>query len=248
MTGFRRALGAEALKLRRTLALWMVLGTPALVVLLQWYMYWRMRRPPQVGSVWEMYAQGGAAVWAIFMLPLFVALEATLVTGSEHVAKGWKLMFAMPVSRSAVYTAKLVTAAALVGAGSLVLAGGMIVSGWSFRLLRPGFGFEQAVPVGVLLEKTMLPFLAAGMILALHTWSAARWPSYTLSLGIGVGGTFFTVFATGSDLGKVWPWTLPVNTIASNPQLVPLALAIGLGGGLAVAVLGAWDVGRRDAQ
>jgi hypothetical protein len=68
-----------------------------------------------------------------------------------------------------------------------------------------------------------------------------------VAAGAGVAGTFFALFAASAKAGRYYPWLLPLNVLTS-PDRIPLALALGVGGGLLIAVLGAVDFARREEQ
>ena len=78
MNALMRALSAEILKLRGTLALWMCFIAPAAVAALYMLQMVAMdygQRPvlsPE--DAWKMYAHAVLALWTILMLPLFVTL------------------------------------------------------------------------------------------------------------------------------------------------------------------------------
>jgi lantibiotic transport system permease protein len=116
-----RALHAETLKLKRTLAFRMIFVAPLLVVALQFFIAWKQPRPGAEFNLWDMVARTSLSVWAVFMLPLLITLETALINGVEHGEKQWKHIFALPVPRHAVYAAKFLIAQALAAASTLIL-------------------------------------------------------------------------------------------------------------------------------
>ena len=70
-----RALSAEWLKLRRTLALWLAPLAPLVIIALQLSIvvqqlqYYRDRH---MTDAWEQFAQQTVFLWTLLMLPLFV--------------------------------------------------------------------------------------------------------------------------------------------------------------------------------
>jgi hypothetical protein len=58
--------------------------------------------------------------------------------------------------------------------------------------------------------------------------------------------TLIGFISLGADWLIYYPWTQAINVISTENVNVPLALNIGLLGGLAAAVLGGWDVVRRE--
>jgi lantibiotic transport system permease protein len=67
-----------------------------------------------------------------------------------------------------------------------------------------------------------------------------------LPVSVGIGGTFVAVAATSSQWGLVFPWLMPVNVLASEPDRALLAIAIGgIGGLVALTAMIIW-LSRRD--
>src|SRR5258708_39860239 len=124
-----RALSAETLKLKRTLAVWVVAGAPMVVILLTVLVLLNPPRGSTQVDVLKGMNQGSIGVWAVFMLPLFIVLETALVSAIDHNSKSWKHLYAMPIPRWAIYTAKLFAGLALTAASTLVLWLGLVVTG-----------------------------------------------------------------------------------------------------------------------
>jgi len=249
MGALGRALGAEFIKLRRTLALWMVLVAPGTVVALQFFSLLRMPGGSTVsGDAWVTFVAGATNLWAAFMLPLFVALETALLAGVEHGARGWKHLYALPVPRRAILGAKLVVAVFCVAGAGLVLVGATGGAGLLLRVVRPELPLGAGVPWEGLLRDVGLLTAASLLMITIHTWLAVRWASFTAALSTGVVGTFVTLFAVGGTLGRFWPWAQPINTIGGTGERMPLALVIGMGGAAVFALFAAWDLLRRDVD
>jgi hypothetical protein len=251
MNSLLRALHAEVFKLRRTLAFRMVFVTPALVALLQFFIGLNQRKgAPTAGQLRETVFQNILSVWAIFMLPLFITLETALLTGIEHGERQWKHLLALPLPRHVYFLAKFVVAALLAGAGTLVLCVYALVVG--FVLVRTSAGLPPGPPpeFGQLFLSGLKVWVAAWLIVAIHSWVSLRWSSFTLALGTGVGGTFFALFAASAKIGKYYPWLLPVNAlnlVGGEPRDRLALLLGGLGGALVVA-LGSLEFSRKDGD
>lgn len=238
-----RALSTEWLKLRRTLALWMVFVAPVLVVSLQFFIGYDRMKLPENMQAWPMFVQSSVAIWAVFMLPLFITLETALLNNLEHTAKAWKQLFALPPSRWSIMTAKMLTGFLLIGISTIVLGVSIVLFGKLLSMLRPQFLME-GIPLALIVQKTFFPFIASWLIIAIHSWISARWAGYALSLGIGIGAVFFAVFASGARLGAYYPWLFPLNALGDERSTI--ALIVGSLGGILFAVFGTWDITRRD--
>jgi len=239
-----RVLRAEMLKLKRTLAFRMVFVAPLLVATLQFFIIWNQKRFGASFNLWETLPKGMLAVWAVFMLPLLITLETALINGVEHGEKQWKQIFALPIPRYAVYTAKLLVAQALAAASTLILCALTVLAGLSIARLRPDLPNTSAIPYVWILKHAAFVWLAAWLIISIHTWVSIRWPGFALALGAGIGGTFFAIFAASARMGKYYPWLLPVNVFTEGRFAT--ALLLGAVGGVVAAVIGCVEFVRRD--
>jgi hypothetical protein len=89
-----------------------------------------------------------------------------------------------------------------------------------------------------------LVWLAAWLIIAIHTWISIRWASFTVALSAGVAGTFFALFAASARLGAYYPWLLPLNVF--NADKFNMAMLFGVIGGVVVATASCFELSRRD--
>jgi ABC-2 type transport system permease protein len=246
-----RAVSAEMLKMKRTLALWMVLIAPMVVVVLsflQIYMQGTPKKPPASSAeAWLRLAMGITTLWGFLMLPLFITLETALLGGFEHVERQWKQLFVLPVPRWTIYTAKLLVCTVMIAASTIVLWAGTIATGLFLQRLVPEWGISGAPPWWAMLQKALLTWLAAWLIISLQTWVSLRWRSFALAVGIGMSGTVIGFIVMQSEQwGKFYPWALPMTTMAGEGKNMPFAVAYGIVGGIVVGIIGCWEMTRRD--
>jgi hypothetical protein len=240
-----RVLHAELLKLKRTLAFRIIFVLPLLVALLQFFVLLRSKNFDADFKLWETLPKNMLPIWAVFMMPLLITLETALLNGFEHSDKQWKHIFALPVPRHTVYLAKFVVAQALIAASTLFLCVLTVLVGLTIMQLRPELAHTSGpVPFGWLAKYATLVWVAAWLIIAIHTWISTRWPGFVVALGAGIGGTFFALFAASAALGKYYPWLLPMNIFTGERFTVALLLG-GVGGVIAV-LLGCLEFVRRD--
>jgi lantibiotic transport system permease protein len=246
MTQLARALSSEVLKLKRTIALWMVFIAPMVVVTLQFMMLWKRGERFTAGrEIWPIMVNGSYSLWAVLMLPLFITLETALLAGIEHSQRSWKHLFALPVPRSTIYVAKVLVATAMIGASCVILALGSAAAGFALDGLLPK-AIVGPVPWNDVLTGAAAMFLASWLLIALHSWVALRWPSFALASGVGMAMTVGTAMvANSARWWKFYPWAFPMHATLGNDN-TPLALTLGAFGGIVIAVLGCWDVTRRD--
>ena len=250
MTTLTRALSAEVLKTKRTLTLWLVILAPLAIAFLEFVMDMQMglRALRSTSNPWLSLTQNSLILWALLMLPLFVTLETGLLNAQEHGNKMWKQLYALPVPRWAVYAAKQVIGLALVGLSTLTLLVMCLGVGFLLNLLKPEFGFVPPINWAVILPAYALVYLAAWLIISLHLWVSARWPSFVVAMGVGITATVAGVLVINSDWAKVYPWTLPglASIGYTEGDAIAAQVALGFLGGIVVALAGGWEVTRRE--
>jgi pimeloyl-ACP methyl ester carboxylesterase len=248
MNAIWRAFRAERLKLNRTLALRLILLAPMLVALLGLLIQSAAVTRDSGASTpifWESHTRNSLTIWAVFLLPLLITVETALLCGIEHGERHWKHLFALPAPRYAIYCAKFAMAQSLTLLSTLLVSLLILLSGWLLMLLYPSLAAAGPPPLLLVLGEALACWLAAGLILSANLWVAIRWPSFTVPLGVGIGGTFFALFAASAEAAKYYPWLLPLDALSGGERL-RIALILGIGGGLLVAVLGCVDFARRE--
>ena len=225
-----RVMQVEVFKLRRTLALWSSLLIPAVVI----GMTMAVNLSRSNGSEFVLDHPNGwdtlmldqtLVLWCFVLLPLFVALEAALLAGLEHRENTWKHLFALPVRRWTIYVSKLAVGMGLVCVSSIVLALGTVFQGWLLIQFRPDLGVTYPIPWNLIIFRNFGFVPVVFLLLAIELWVAIRWRSFTVPMGLGIGGTLIgvTLLRTlknsistpaGPLLASVFPWSLPYVMIA----------------------------------
>lgn len=224
-------LSVELRKLNRSLALLLAVAGPSLIAFLTFFMVLRGRRVPS----WDSVMQNATGVWAIFMLPMTVTALTALVAHMEHGPRTWDHLRSLPVPRWRIYAAKAICVVALVvimTGLNLSMAYGS-VSGAA--TLKPSVTPTGTLDVANLLLLNVRVVVAAILLITIQFWTALRFSSFVPALGLGIGGTFFSVMAASAKAGVFLPWLMPVNMMAKDAWRVETALA--LGGGLGAVAL-----------
>jgi len=250
MTTLIRALSAEVLKTKRTLTLWLIVLAPLAIAFLEFVMHMQngARALQPNTNVWLSLTRYNLLLWSLLMLPLFVTLETGLLNAQEHGNKMWKQLYATPLPRWAIYAAKQLIGLALVGASTLILLAMSIGAGLLLNVFRPELGFVPPIDWAAIVPAYALAYLAAWLIISLHLWVSARWPSFVVAMGVGIVATVAGVLVINSDWAKVYPWTLPGRASIGYIEGDAIAAQVALGflSGIVVALAGGWDVTRRE--
>lgn len=251
MNALARALSAEALKLRGTLAMWMCLIAPAVVVglyVLQITFRDIPARPNiDPATAWQGFAYSAFGLWAFLMLPLFVTLQSALLAGLEHGERQWKHLLALPLPRATHYFAKAIALLAMVAGATAALFLMIPLGAWVVSHTQPAYGIAGAPPWAMMAKLAAALFAASCLIAAMHTWFAIRWRSFTVAVSIGMTATVMGfLIAQSPRFGPWYPWSMPVQVLAGHGVLLERMVWMGLLGGLAVTLFGLWDFNRRD--
>jgi hypothetical protein len=252
MNAFARALSAEALKLKGTLALWMCLVAPGVVVALYVLQITFSKLPASAPPMapeqaWMMLGKSVFGLWTFLMLPLFVTLEAALLAGLEHGERQWKHLLALPLPRGAHYLAKLVALAGLVALAFAVLVALIPVGGALLPVLKPALGIAGAPPWGYLLATACQAYVAALLVVAMQCWIAVRWPSFTVAVSVGMSAVVIGfLIGQSARFGHWYPWSMPVQVLAGEGRWTGFVMLAGGLGFVVAGGLGLLDFRRRE--
>lgn len=246
MTALPRVLGAEALKLRRTLALRLALAAPLLEVGLLFTV--GLVRPQVVfrdTNLVPQFVRPIMTLWTIILLPSVVAIVAALVAGLDHDEHHWDQIFALPIGRGAVYGAKWVAASALIALSSLTLLASGITAMALLRKLVPRL-HASALPARTLAAFVWRSDAASLLLISVLFWCSLRFRSFVAPLALGAIGIVSTIVLINAPgrLVAFWPWMAPV---LAAPGRLPVALTLCSGAGILAALAACWQLSRRMA-
>lgn len=229
-------LTVEFLKLRRSPALFVALGTPlALSALICLSLLAR----PEVGDSpfwsWRYYFQMTRAFWGVFIFPMLLATLAALSLAVEHRNDNWKMQLVQPVPLGSFYWAKFFVLVLLMACSQLVLYGSTLLFGQALEL--PGS------PPAVELFTVFAVIPAALPILAFQFGLSLNWRSFVFPVGIGLFGHFISLVSSsvpiaGIRLGYYMPWSFSLRAMRVSGAGVQHPLfELAIAGCLALAIL-----------
>lgn len=251
MTIMARALRAERLKLRHTLAAAMVGLAPcmvaALTVLQLSLRTLHGQAPGSAAAAWLSLANGLFVFWSFLMLPLFVTLQAALLAHAEHSNACWKHLLALPLPAWSHYAAKACVLLAMVAVSTVLLAALVPAAGWVLMRAQPALGLAGAPPWRWLIVHALECVAAAMVLMAIQLWVAMRWRSFTVGVFVGITGTV-AGFLVGQSarLGPWFPWSMPLHVFATDGAHTVRVVMAGLLGGVALMLAGMVAFGRRE--
>jgi hypothetical protein len=250
MTALYRALSAETLKSRRTLSLALAFLAPLSLAFLEIAIGFdagtRMYRVG--GDSWMTLIEHTSLLWTLLLLPLFITLEMGLLGAQEHNNKTWKQLYALPLPRWTIYISKQIIGMSIIALSMVVLALMTVGVGLFGRVFLPKLGFDAPIPWFSLAQNFFLSYLASWLMISIHLWISLHWSSFVLAMAAGIVPTIASVVAIGSKWVDFDPWAMPGVVAHGLAESLPytLALTLGLLGGVVAALLGCWEVTRRD--
>lgn len=240
------SLSVEFLKLKRTLAVWMTLVAPLVVVALQFFVTLNQsERMAKLPDVWTTFNLNVGGIWSVLMLPLFVILEAALLAQTEHANKRWKDLLVLPAPRWMFYLSKFVVLVGMVALSSVVLYLLSLGSGNLARLLRPRLHFGPTPWVAAAVMHLKL-LSATVFMLAIQHWFSLRWRSFTVAVSFGISAVVVGFIVVNSNKGDFYPWAMPAHAFGGVAGRYPVVLLTSLMGGTIALAAGAWDFVRQE--
>src|SRR5260370_40622952 len=218
-----RVLHAEALKMKRTIALKMVLIAPVAVGLLILFVAsqapFSMLRRNGAGGEWMELVRLNLLVWALLMLPLFITLETALVAGLDHAENQWKNLLPRPVPRWTLYVAKLLVVMAMTAASTAMLLCGVLLTGAVLPKLQPEVHFGFPVPLAAIVRQGAEVAGLAFLALTIQHWVSLRWRAFSVATGVGILAmvTSYLMVVSSRQTGawpQYFPWSLPMLVLA----------------------------------
>ena len=243
-----RVLSTECLKLKRTLALWMVLVSPLVMILLEFAIAAKGARVfiAEGKDAWPPMVRQTVEVWTLLMMPMFVTLETSLLAGLENTGKNWKSLLALPAPRWTIYVSKLVVTISLLWAAHVVLIVGTIGSGMLLKSLYPSLSLGS-MPLRPFVVPMLTVSVSALLAVAIQHWVSLRWPSYTVAMGFGMCAMIMGIFAVQSALlGSWFPWSLPIRAVLDTGGGQARIIAVAGIGAVIAATIGCWGFVRRE--
>jgi hypothetical protein len=238
--------------MKRTLALWLTLLTPAALVFLE--IAGATQNQGRLSSLspdinrWALLFEDLFSVWVILIFPLFITLETALLGQVEHGNHTWKLVHTQPVPRWVTLAAKQIWGLGLVALGMLALIALTLIGGTLLDILMPELAFEPPIPWKEMFTQVGIAFLASGIILAIHTWIALRSHSFVVASAIGIGMTIAGLILAGLEWTEYFPWTMSGMALNNyyDGTAFGIYLVAGSVGWLALSILSNLEIGRLE--
>ncbi|QEC51743.1 hypothetical protein EDD80_102299 [Anseongella ginsenosidimutans] len=213
---FGNALRAEALKSKRSFALWLTAGCSLFIPLI-WMLALLFKSEnllPNVSpSPWD-YLFRQAYQNSTLLLPFFIVLIVNLIVHIEHRADAWKQLYVQPVSRAHIYFSKLLFILLLTAASHLLFMAGIFLAGILSGLIVGEYNFLTSAPdFQVYFGLLFRSFIAIMGIAALQYSLSYHIKNFSIPFGIGLAGVILSVMAIRAEEIIYLPYSYPMLSL-----------------------------------
>ena len=147
-----------------------------------------------------------------FFLPIMLGIYCAYLMRLEQNNHNWNKTLTMPVPKSEIFLAKLLTVAFMILLSEIWIAGLLIISG---KII----GMTAAFPLKEIIIWCSLGTLGGMVMAAAQLIISIFIRSFALSVGISLGGGISGLVFLAKNLGHLWPYSLMAYGMNSNsPQ------------------------------
>ena len=190
MITFVHSFQSECLKLRRSLAVWIVViggfFTPAIITVARIIQYKSLPSLYAADNFWKLLWQNSWESMAIFLLPLGVILTTSLITQIEYKNNTWKQWHTLPVSVATIFISKLAVIVGLMFLFFVLFNVGVYLSALIPYLVVSGVRYPDApIPYAHFLNENLKYFIDCLPIVALQYLISLQYRNFLVPVGIG---------------------------------------------------------------
>ena len=198
ITGFIHSVSSEWLKQKRSLTLWLVLGSaafiPTIIFLSRFRRIGGLAAIYQAPRFWEGLFRQSWEAMALMILPMAIMLIASLIAQLEDRNNAWKQLHASPQPLATIFLAKLTVILGLVAGLIAAFTAAIYLSGvLPAAMLRTVDAPGGAFPLAYFLKRGFSFFVDVLPIVALQYLLAVRFRSFLVPLGIGMALWIFSI-------------------------------------------------------
>lgn len=201
MKTFIHVLAAERLKMTRS-RLWIVLlASPTLAALIG--VLADLSNTPD-SEAWMTLLMAMAMLHGLLFLPIMAGLFPSFICRYEHTGGGWKQLLVLPISRGAVYFAKLLIVFTLLALSQLLFLAALLIVGFVQQVSAP-------IPWGMIATSLLGGLIACLPLVTLQLGISLMWSSFAAPLSVNVSLTIPNLLIVNSaQIGPFYPWAQPL--------------------------------------
>ncbi|MBM6995828.1 ABC transporter permease [Paenibacillus sp. DXFW5] len=235
-----RSLSSDFLKIRRKGIWFLIFLAPIGLIVMQALNYglrfdWMMKQ--HASDPW-----GGLLENISFFVPIALYLGCTLISSLvanvEHQVSSLKQLLALPISRTAVFSAKFLLCFLLLCVSCVLLSIATVILGVSFGF-KPG-----SIPFPDLARLGFYPLFAVLPLLALQLWLSLAYRNQALPVSLGVTISIISPFTM--NLSEWFPLNWPMFGLLGPHR--EWFVAAGLAVGAVILLIGLIHFNRKDVD
>ena len=201
-----RVLASEFIKIKRKMILFLIFLGPFGVIALE-AVNFGLRYDWLTGiyedDLWKGLI-GEVSMLSVPTILIGLTILTSMIANIEHQTNAWKQLLALPISKTKVYTAKVLLTVILLLISCFLLMIGTIILGLALK-------FGTAIPFVYLFNMCFYPFLAALPFLALQIWLAITLKNQAIPLTVGILGMIISMYASAFPDWVPLKWPLLLN-------------------------------------
>lgn len=205
------ALRTEVIKMKNTLGIWTALIFPALVVFMNFMAY--QNRPKMMfagaNNPWILISRNAVSIYSILFLPLFIAIITFYVNYNEHKSNAWRQIYALPIPKGSVYTAKLFISFIIICLSMLFFYLINYFSIAALKSLHPELPFDKYMFDSIIWITFIKITIASAGILAIQFVASILFSNFIIPLGFGLIATFAGAFLMQWKNIIYYPYAFP---------------------------------------
>lgn len=216
-------LRSEFYKSRKTLAFWasillplLICGLVAFAFISNQHRILKLHYPPE--ALWLTFSSFALGPMGTLILPFYVIFMAFSVNNIEHKNDTWKSLFAQPLNRLSVYSAKYLYAVVLIFISLFLFAFLTYAFGNLVNLVVPDYKFNGYNPMGLLSKIYLKLFLSSLGMLSLQFILSLIWSDFLKPMGIGFVGIIIGIITVskGWEYSYFIPYSHPMLAMTSS--------------------------------
>jgi hypothetical protein len=221
MRSFFISLQSEYYKSRKTLAFWAAIILPlaicGAIAIAYYFTDEVLKSNPAPMSLWMQYIGIALNVMGMLIMPFYVIFMAFSINNIEHRNDTWKTLFAQPLNKLAIYSAKYIYGVVVVFLCLFLFAGFTFVFAHLLELVRPAYKFNGFDPSLLLAKVYFKLFLSTLGILSIQFLFSLIWADFLKPMGIGFIATIMGIIMAG--IGWKYAYINPYSHPALALQL-----------------------------
>jgi lantibiotic transport system permease protein len=208
---YKEALVVELIKMKNTLGIWTSIIFPALVVLMNFLIYFN--RPKMLlggeGNPWVFVSRNAVTIYSILFLPLFIAIITFYINYNEHRGNSWRQIYSLPLSKGTVYFSKLFNSFIILCISMLLFYVLNYISMIALKSIHPQipfnkYNYDPIIPI------TFLKITLASMgVLAIQFLISIQSGNFIYPLGFGLLATFTGALLAQWEKIIYYPYSYP---------------------------------------